>query len=900
MSNLPNKLRLLNPKLYSDFETTKEIVSKLLQQYIKNFPTYTDHSIEHTLEVLNLAGYVLNKQEIDSLNSDEIYVLCMASILHDVGMCIPEDKIKEISNTDEITQYRKENPDFTTERYLRDIHHVLSYKFIVEEWEKLKIPSLKYAEAIGLVAQGHRKVDINDFEIYDPQFFVKNGREFVCLPFLSCILRIADELDISNLRTPEILFKYYIPDNKVSRKEWEKHKATIQVNFKNDKVLIAAKCTDHNILAALEAQFDKIKSVLTQCQKTIRSIHVVDDRRYRLSLTTLEPIYDYVNFDPKGIKYSFEVKNVINAFVGEDLYKNKDAALREVVQNAVDACGYKRAISNADYKPKIKVNVGEDFISIEDNGQGMDEFIIENYFGKLASSFYQQEIAQADFQAIGQFGIGVFSYFLISEFIDVETKRAEKPGLKFRTDRDPNVYFHFFDEFKKEHEGTKITLHLKPKYHSKFNLGIVSTFIQKTFPFVDIPISIQDEKEKVDLEADTMSISYDKDVLPHFYYNQQGKADLFQIIQHYEKNEQYEGVIAVVIPKDFSKPLPELYSILDNNSIETSGSYMNEYSKISISQKGVFINTYECRLDYTFGKINLIQKLKVNLSRTEFVDEDSVRDCMIDFEIMLVKKIFKEFFATCSMKSVEHKNFTDWFVSNYWTGYGYNSEMINLVKEIFCYEFNSRNELCYLTLEEVNQEFDEFMVFDNDEDIEKYSKNIDIPYTKLYLQGGRGYSHRTLLSLYIEFGESLTQIENRYFRTFKKSSFKKIIELNSKFHFYDFNIKLSDFNSIRVIVNYMEGHPSREDSGYYFYEEVRFNSNHPLIQEISSYLDDNKLNSIQIRLLKELFGLIQSFAQGKKKNTEALHEKLGVTNKIIEKVKNEGIPINTLKVKDLR
>ncbi|AYN68107.1 hypothetical protein D1013_12360 [Euzebyella marina] len=890
MSRLPAKLEKLNPKLFSDFEATKVIISKLLQQYIKNFPTYTDHSIEHTLEVLNLAGEIMTEEEINSLNSDELYILCTASILHDAGMCIPEEKIKEISNTDELIQYRKDNLDFSTERYIRDIHHELSYKFIIEEWNKLHIPSAKYAEAIGLVARGHRKVDLNDFELYKPQFFVKNGREFVCLPYLSCILRIADELDISNLRTPDILYKYYIPDNDVSRKEWQKHKATTQINFMDDKVLIEVKCTDHNILGALDEQFDKVTSVLIQCQKTIRSIHVIENRRFELKLKTLEPIYNYIDFDPKGIKYSFDVKNVINAFIGEDLYKNKEAALREVVQNAVDACNYKRTLSKNDYKPNIKIVIGEDFISVEDNGQGMDEFIIENYFGKLASSFYQQEIVQSDFQAIGQFGIGVFSFFLISEFIDVETKRAEKPGLKFRTDKDPNAYFHFFEDFKKENTGTKITLHLKSKYHTKFNVNTVSKFVENTFRFTEIPISVEDENEKLNLTSDKMIIDFDKDILPHFYYNQRETASMFETLTYSLSNSELEGIVGILVPKNFKEiPSVNLYQLIDVNSFDDKANYGADHGSIAFSQKGVLINNYESNVGFTFGKINIIKKLKINLSRTEFVNQDSVNNSLAAFEVNLVKQVFDKFFIHHSSNSIEHVKLTRWFIYNYWPSEEFKdkSEMANLVKDCFCYEFLIKSKTYYYTLNQIEENFKEFVIFEDVNDAELHSKYLNIPSLTKSESSRYRNDIDQFFNSFCKFGNSLTKIEERYFLSYSKSAYNKLFELKNSLDPYNLYYNFSEFDSKKIGINYMEGHPSFKDKKFSYHGEAHFNSRHPMILKIAAFVNEKKLNSKEVRLLKELLNIIESLLD-QYCTEERVDKTIAKSNKIIDNILEEG------------
>lgn len=271
MNALTDKLNQLNPALLNNLKDTIAEVELLLGKYDSNFPTYTDHSIKHTLEVFDLASQILVDDELDNLSEDEIYILAMASLLHDIGMCIPPIAIIELFK--EIHFKGQEEGQIITEEQIRDVHHELSYHFILKEWELLKIPNLKYAEAIAIVSKGHRKVQLDNIDEYKPRFFVKNGRGFVCLPYLACILRIADELDVTNIRTPKLLTKYYMPNNKKSVEEWEKHISTTQINFTEESVIYEVSCADHSSLAALEEQFDKIQSTINNCQKVYSDIN---------------------------------------------------------------------------------------------------------------------------------------------------------------------------------------------------------------------------------------------------------------------------------------------------------------------------------------------------------------------------------------------------------------------------------------------------------------------------------------------------------------------------------------------------------------------------------------------------------------------------------------------------
>ena len=101
------------------------------------------------------------------------------------------------------------------------------------------------------------------------------------------------------------------------------------------------------------------------------------------------------------------------------------------MQNAVDACNARKYIAESrgeEYFPLVKIDIAEDaanktcIMKITDNGIGMDEDILLNYFLKAGSSFRKSTIWQKTFlddeghaqvQRSGKFGIGVLAAFLL-------------------------------------------------------------------------------------------------------------------------------------------------------------------------------------------------------------------------------------------------------------------------------------------------------------------------------------------------------------------------------------------------------------------------------------------------------------------------------------------------------
>lgn len=655
LNRLEQRLQHSNSDLFSRLQNTAKEVELLLQKYSANFPQYTDHSINHTRLVFDYASDLLTDSDIENLNDDEIYILSMACYLHDIGMCIPEERIKDIENTEEIQEYRKSNTDKPVQDYIRDIHHILSYRFIEGEQKMLGIPNEYYTNAIGLVAQGHRKVDLGNIDIYKPRCSVKSGKSFVCLPYLAAIIRLADELDITNIRTPRLLTKYYMPDNEISIREWNKHISTTTVNLfdDDDTIRFKVKCTDQNVYAALQEQFQKVENTLFYCQKIIKNISNTGKRKFSLDYIKLNVDYEFMGFDPKGIRFSFNVTNVVNAFVGEDLYEDKMASLREVIQNSIDTCRYKKVLLGKNYQPSIEISITDDVITISDNGIGMDEFIIENYFGKLASSYYQEDNVKKDYEAIGQFGIGVFSYFMIAEYIDIETKTDKSDTLKFRIDKDPNNYFHFFDKTSRKDSGTTIDLYLKKNVD--IDLKKVEDYLLATFLYIEFPITIKHSKDQYQLKKSEFKVDVSKKIKESIRFEHLEKINSIQYYSLNLDNEILQGNITMLYDKDLVFDVVSTY--LDSNQFYNKRKYVN--NNYSISQKGVYVcDASEHRyLSNVIAKLNLKSKININLSRHAFSEDNVLEGLIHDINLKLIKSFFNDVVLKMNSEYFVQKSF---------------------------------------------------------------------------------------------------------------------------------------------------------------------------------------------------------------------------------------------------
>lgn len=888
MNRLELKLKELNPNLFGKLKETCEEVKLLMTRYIDNFPTYTDHSIEHTTEVFNIVDEILTDDELDNLNDDEIYILSMASYLHDIGMCIPEDKIKLISDTEDLLRERELHPEIKREDYLRNIHHSLSNRFIMEEWETLKIPTERYAKAIALVCEGHRQVDLGNPDIYNPKFFVKNGRDFVCLPYLAALLRIADELDVTNIRTPKLLTKYYMPDNEKSVQEWKKHIVNTLRNISENYVRFEVECSNHSMLASLEDQFNKIKSVINYCQKIIRNISNTENRKFSLKLEKVIEEYKYINFDPKGIRYSFDVDNVINAFIGENLYNDKLTSLREVIQNSIDTCRYKKTLNPDNYDPEITIIIERDFIRIEDNGVGMDEFIIKNFFGKLGSSFYQQENIKKKYEAIGQFGVGVFSYFLMADYIDIETKTDKSEVLHFRLDKDPKNYFHFFNTSKRSDSGTSITLYLKD-YFSDKSTDIYISYIKDKFRFVEFPLKIISNNTLEVLEKQPLIFKDIKKIIQeNIRYGRRENINEIDVLFINFNSEKYEGSLVYPYFKDFSFR-NVLNSIYMNNIINED---KHERSRIEISQKGVFVNNYPSTLiDGILGKINLKHKIiDLQINRNGFSDNEQFNLFLDEINNEFVFQLFYSIKDQVDESELPKISYS--LISN--VKYEFSKNNINpFLEYTFIKLIQDNKERILLLKDFINLDL-EFLILLAPQYLEMLQKT-NLPIIELYSEDGdfdgsyQSYVEIFKLSGYKE--EMKFNYDVYYSHMSKGKNINSLMLNNSSYDFIETN-----FYSILVDPYYLNNY-NGENFSYYV---PKFNLNHSFLKTLYPFLDEYFDENIKLKyLIGEIFGLINAFPFYDK-NEELDFDYFPRLNNLITELENQTGIKYTFSVKDFK
>lgn len=213
----------------------------------------------------------------------------------------------------------------------------------------------------------------------------------------------------------------------------------------------------------------------------------------------------------KKKEFKSESKRLLDLMINS-IYTNKDIFLRELISNASDAIDKLHYRSLTEKKLKVD-NSFEIFISIDkenrtikisDNGIGMTEEELENNLGTIAKSgsntFKQMMDKKQNIDIIGQFGVGFYSAFMVSDNITVESKSIDSDKAYIWESSGVDGYT--IKESNKKENGTEITLHIKKKtddddYDEYLTEYKIKELIHKYSDYIRYPIKMELTKEKL-------------------------------------------------------------------------------------------------------------------------------------------------------------------------------------------------------------------------------------------------------------------------------------------------------------------------------------------------------------------------------------------------------------------
>lgn len=446
-------------------------LSRTIIQYL---PQFTLHDVTHLLAVVEMMGRLISDELLATLSPLEIACLILAAGMHDLGLAPSRAEVVHLmdglgSTEPSETQmhyrrFRERYPrllkrkeklvgqgnlfeaseiesyllgDFFRQTHGPRVRQIIHTRFA----DRCRYGPVNYSANLAHVCALH-VADPQEVEGLPVHELVRSPGEYVNWRFVAILLRLSDILDFDPKRTPQVLFAHLGVRDAVSTREWRKHLMVKAWDIRPTRIAFRADCADP-VIQQIILQFigwidDELKNARFLLQGMYHPAAQDLSKRYQLDLpanvdsTQVQPERDVQGprYRYLDICFQLEQESILQIVMGIALYGERTLFLRELLQNAVDACRHRAAV--CEYPWQIDVILRDEgpdrVIEVKDNGIGMDENTVRNYFARVGKSYYRSpDFAEQrlGFRPISQFGIGVLSAFMVGDHLGVTTKKAQ-------------------------------------------------------------------------------------------------------------------------------------------------------------------------------------------------------------------------------------------------------------------------------------------------------------------------------------------------------------------------------------------------------------------------------------------------------------------------------------------
>lgn len=460
---------------FKDIRKKAEVVANYINE---SQPGLTLHDITH-LDSLWETAHTIAGQDL-KLNPIEAYIFGCSVLFHDLGMALVlwDENLDQLKNSNEYNDlafelYKRKLQRNPTEKELetipddiakatlyarlRDLHAFKAKELPLKSWHLKKdtiflIESSdlrnKLGSKIGLIAESHWW-NVDDIRIFFKSQIVSPSptsfpKEWTINNIkLACLLRLADFIHIDDRRAPSLQYALTKPIG-VSYNHWN-FQNKLNRAFTKDSRLVFESHTNfkyedneawwlsYNTICDIDKEIKSVDNLLSDFNIPCFTSKGVKGIETPLLFS------EYIkteNWEPADTQFKIsDFQNLIGKLGGKQLYGNRpDVPLRELIQNACDALQAKRHFVK-DFKGEIIVKYYEDknandCLEIIDNGIGMSKSALLYGLLDFGNSYWKSNLIRKEhpgllsggFSPTGNFGIGFFSVFMISDFIQIITK----------------------------------------------------------------------------------------------------------------------------------------------------------------------------------------------------------------------------------------------------------------------------------------------------------------------------------------------------------------------------------------------------------------------------------------------------------------------------------------------
>lgn len=574
--------------------------------------------------------------------------------------------------------------------YLRQTHAQRSSDYI-RNWPLPKEPlhSRDLFTALASVVSAHVEpfstVDALDSSMPFPLVDNQDDSNVANLQFCAMLLRIGDVVHFSYDRAPAVIRKEKIFASAYSEKQWQvKKNVTVQVSSGN--VRFHAFCPTPQQYGFLQTYIGYVNDEIDH----FNALAPHWPERYQQQLKHVDNQVKAENnaFETRpNLKFTLNQNKIIQLLMGVQLYSDPYTCLRELYQNALDACRCVLPMRKQNNPPctiefGVKKDDGGRYLYCLDNGKGMSKHIIEHFFLNIGSSYYKSKEFytqwakdKAGFAPTSQFGIGILSCFMLGTRLEVLTKEYEgKDGLiYFGVDGPQEMFYYWSNEripnedkeiFKSLESGTLVKVYLKEefannlecgplenlellkcidtddkaiasiknvKYRNLFNrwqrhiYKRVFDFVQIPFPNIAVQVRVGDDLLPIDPRPSMAKVDWQE-------YEQD--AEMVMRLRVVFEFEWHKNTHSIAYPIVIKRPTYHFHSMLCLPTQEDETLQYNRYESASTCVDGVQIisrltDGYD--MEYDMRKVGIFNfvgshKPQITVDRRNFVNKVPIDD----------------------------------------------------------------------------------------------------------------------------------------------------------------------------------------------------------------------------------------------------------------------------------
>lgn len=685
---LEEKSKLENSYDYfTQWEYDKKLYQDILLGVRDYYSNYTDHGSNHSETILTNILRMFGEDELKKLSSFDIWLLLEAAYLHDCGMYISREEAEKTLQDKSFIEYLKkvcETPSHPMNKFTKsfkirenqifyedskyNIDTEYNMRFLISSYKRVshaqdfknvvfykeKLLSERIYHILSTISKAHGESFQDVMRL--PKKESGTGKEMGHPIFIACLLRMGDLLDIDNSRISPTIVKNIIeiiPDD--SKLHLEKHRAISHLWIDKEKIEIVAdvNCGEksYEVAEITGKWFDYIRE---EYNNQLYNWKLIIPHNFKGILPRLGELeiniqdYEYINSKYKP-KFSVDTNNILELLVGSSIYDRVEEALREIIQNSIDATYLrvfeekkeeilkKEEVSISEIKDlfkdkEIKVNIEKNKeksdgdskynywnISIEDKGIGIDKERLK-YLIEAGSSYKDKsKIIQINdmpnwLKPSGNFGIGFQSIFLLTDKVRLQSKSLYT---------NENIDVDLIKPSTKEAESGNIYFR-KTKFNYKQEIGTKISFEYKT---LKVASSYYNSGERAILYVDNFDPLIDKEFDIKIYHaideiNSINKYSFIRIELLKDKNE-------IELVSENQNFLDEKIKKKDNYQICFIESIENIFKeRIKCFYKNQPINKNKFEIKYFSGVINIfgynakkVLLLNRNEIRKEFLSE---------------------------------------------------------------------------------------------------------------------------------------------------------------------------------------------------------------------------------------------------------------------------------------